>query len=262
MKDMIRNIASFVKWRIIPFRYLQSIMRYRELKGGNDVVPTSAIGKEIEQNGYVYGESISPEDLSTINASYESRIPKSRNTDSGHTFVNLFENRDLSYHNDIVKLLFSKNVLDVAMDYFGGKFSLYGIQVLYSFPSSGELRESQLWHKDYGDNRTLHCIFYLNDVPSIEYGPFVFTNKSDSQKIRSLPYIRRIADDQFNVELDGGTIIHALGSEGSSLYVDPSQCYHCGSRCEKPRLAIFLSFNTSTPFVGSSAFVKAICDQH
>ena len=138
----------------------------------------------------------------------------------------------------------------------GGRLVLDSIQALYSWPTAGALRESQLWHKDYGDWKSFHWIAYLNDVNGPDDGPFSFIDKRDARRIAPSPFIRRIADDDFSRELKGGQVRVFAGRAGDSIFVDPAACYHCGSRCRNPRLAVFVTFNTSNPFVAPTAPIR------
>lgn len=147
-----------------------------------------------------------------------------------------------------MQFTFSPKILDVAHDYFHGRFLFDSIQVLYSWPTNHRPRESQLWHRDYGDSRSLHCITYLRDVTTADDGPFVFADKQDSKRIRRTLRIRRIPDDCFARELGAGCSRTFLGKAGDSVWVDPSACYHYGSRCNQPRLAAFITFSTDRPF--------------
>jgi hypothetical protein len=257
--NRFHKILSFVRWRIILFRYIGTLRNFNLYEFLRPrVLSDSLENAELEKKGFVIGKPISGQLTREINALISSRIAAAKKKAQGHTFVNLLEEGDLTADNPLMKFVFSEEILDRASNYFGGKVSLYAIQVLYSFKHEEELRESQLWHKDFGDNKTLHTISYLNDIDTIEGGPFVFIDRQSSKKIKWSPFIRRIPDDQFIKELeDKNLIIHALGKSGHTIHVDPSHCYHCGSRCKIPRLALFISFNTSTPFVGASKFVKS-----
>ena len=151
----------------------------------------------------------------------------------------------------------SPAVLDVADDYFGGRFSVDSIQLLYSWPTEGPLRASQYWHKDYGDSRSLHCVAYVTDVFTPEDGPFVYIDRADTQRIGTSPFIRRIEDRQLEAELGSGVQRTFYGRAGESVLIDPAACYHYGSRCQRPRLAIFATFNTDRPFVSATPAIRA-----
>ena len=53
----------------------------------------------------------------------------------------------------------------------------------------------------------------------------------------------------FNHPYGHGKVEFFYGKAGESIFVDPAVCYHYGSRCKEGRLAIFFTFNTSTPYM-------------
>lgn len=252
-----RKIASFIRWRLVPMRYatMLSSLKWRKLFQAPPL--RSTITAEIEAKGFTKGPDVAPELLSQAVDMYAQRgqrvEPKTR---SGHPFVNLFNEDDIQPNNPVFRFAFAPEVLDTAADYFGGRLILDSIQVLYSYPTEGALRESQYWHLDYGDRKSFHCVAYLNDVLTPEDGPFVYVDKSLTQKIGRSMIVRRIPDQQFNIELMGGKIETFYGRAGSSVLVDPSACYHYGSRCKKSRLAIFATFSTWFPFAQPVPFVS------
>jgi hypothetical protein len=209
----------------------------------------------LKANGHVEGPTLEPRVLAAIRAKYAPRTEKTVPVAGGHPFKNIMRDGDLTEDDPVVGLVFSPAVLDVAHDYLGGHATLDSIQLLYSWPTEG-ISESQMWHKDYGDDRSLHWIAYLDDVTSDIRGPFVFIDRRDTARIRRSPFIRRIPDDRFIAELGAGEVRKFLGPAGSSIYVDPSACYHYGSRCKIPRMAIFITFNSSRPFVPATELVR------
>lgn len=199
--------------------------------------------------GFATGPTCSLENLKEINNIYEPRIAEVIPKATGAPFKNLMRDEDFTIDNPIIKLAFSKEILDPAIDYFGGKLLFESLQVLYSYPTDGNLRESQHWHKDFGDSKSFHGIMYLNDVEELNQGPFVFVNRKESKKMKRSFLIRRIKDEDFMKELGDGKVETFYGKAGESIFVDPAVCYHYGSRCKQGRLAIFFTFNTSTPYV-------------
>jgi hypothetical protein len=206
--------------------------------------------------GYATGPNCSPEILKEIKSIYEPRIAQVVPKKTGAPFKNLMFDEDITIDNPIIKLAFSKGVLDPAIDYFGGKLLFESLQVLYSYPTQGDLRESQYWHKDCSDSKSFHCIMYLNDVDEVKQGPFVFVNRTDSKKMKRSPLIRRINDEDFMKELGDGKVEFFYGKAGESVFVDPAVCYHYGSRCQKGRLAIFFTYNTSTPYIITPGLIQ------
>jgi hypothetical protein len=242
----VQSMYSFLRWRLVPVRYAGKITARPRAAGS--FVPRSALIDAIERDGHHAGPRLTPETLAQVQAIYRPRMAEVTPTHGGHPFTNILRAEDFAPENPVFRHALSPQVLDVAHDYFNGRFLLDSIQVLYSWPTQA-LSQSQMWHKDYGDSRTLHCVTYLNDVAKPEDGPFVFVDKTDTRRIRRVPFIRRIDDETFKAELGSGQLRQFLGRAGESVFVDPSACYHYGSRCTRARLAIFVTFNTDRPFV-------------
>tara|TARA_R110002072_G_scaffold243304_9_gene402291 strand:- start:232 stop:1086 length:855 start_codon:yes stop_codon:yes gene_type:complete len=255
MSNSAQRIASFLKWQLVPVRYLGRLryLRPRHITPANS--PRSAKGMEIEAAGYAAGPVLSQDMLTKMQEIFVSRAPTAAPEKLKAPFINLSRAEDLTKDNPLVQLAFSKDILDVAIDYFGGRLTLDSLQVLHSFPQTGPLKESQKWHLDYGDSRSLHCVYYLNDVTDMDGGPFVFIDKENSKKVGRGLIVRRIEDDQFTQESNDAPLQIAYGKAGTSLWVDPAACYHYGSRCKRPRTAIFLTFNSDSPFMAPTPLI-------
>jgi hypothetical protein len=242
----VKSIFSFLRWRLVPVRYAGKIGRAVR---SNAPSHRSSLVDKIERDGHAPGPTIGHEALTELQELYSRRSATVQVRPQGHPFQNIVISEDFRPDHPLMHFAFSPQVLDVADDYFGGRFIFDSIQVLYSWPTEGAPRASQMWHKDYGDSRSLHCVAYLNDVTAPEGGPFVFVDKADTRRIRRAPVIRRIPDDRFANELGDGRLRSFYGKAGESMWVDPAACYHSGSRCKQPRLATFVTFNTDKPFV-------------
>jgi hypothetical protein len=220
--------------------------------------PKDKFAVEIDRNGYSIGPKLSDALLDSIVAMVTSRVPSEKNVKQKLPFINLVNASDFTSDNPLMKFAFSKDVLDPAIDYFGGRCSLDSIQILYSFAQEkdGKLKESQHWHIDYGDSRSFHSITYLNDVETDDGGPFVFVDKHDSKNVKKGAIIRRVSDKRFEEELGKGQIRKFFGKAGETVFVDPAACWHYGSRCLNPRVAIFVTFNSDLPYVAPSRLVR------
>lgn len=257
MSMSIRSLGSFIRWRLVPVRYAGKLskLRLRHLKSG--AKPTLPVTAEIVENGYAKGPVGTPEIVKALWAIYQPRVPAIKPAGANsHPFINLVTPEDLTADNPLVQLAFSRDVLDVAMDYFGGDVLLDSLQILSSFATEEDaLKESQKWHLDYGDSQSFHCVMYLNDVLEPADGPFVYIDKKDTKRLGRSLIIRRIEDTQFNKEVDGGEIREFYGRAGSSVLVDPAVCYHYGSRCKNARMAVFITFNSDAPFMKPTSIV-------
>lgn len=245
-----RNLYNLLRWRLIALRYLGKVRSYLSAPS----VPRSPAraidqGQPVVREGFGPGPSIDAATLAEIRAIYAPRAAQVVPTKAGHPFENLFRGEDITPDNPVLRFALSPEVLDAADAYFGGRFRYDSVQVLYSFPTPGGLRESQMWHRDYGDNKSFHCVAYVNDVLEPEDGPFAFVDRHDTLRIGKSPFIRRISDDRFREELGDGELRSFYGHAGESVFVDPAVCYHYGSRCIRPRTAVFVTFNTDRPYV-------------
>lgn len=247
----LKEAASFLRWRLVPVRKLGKVKN--QLTGHAAPPPReySFDADRLEQlntKGYCAASPIDPDLLENIRAIYLPRGEEVVPTDNGHPFENVVRPGDYNAENPLFQLAFSEGILGAAQAYFDGKFSFASIQVARSFPTSGDLRESQKWHRDFGDNKSLHFIMYLNDVVADENGPFVFVDKQVSKKVKSSPIIRRLTDDQIASEIGSDEFETFYGPSGSAILMDPAVCYHFGSRCRAPRTAVFVTFNTHVPY--------------
>jgi hypothetical protein len=252
----LHEAAHFLRWRTIALRYARRL-RTLSPRGWAAVTPArTATARAIRTQGHNCGPRIPQLQLEQTLAMYGPRAAQVVAQDSGHPFVNLFVPEDITAHNPVVALAFSPLVLDVADDYFSGRFALDSLQVLYSYSTQGALRESQMWHKDYGDSRSMHWIAYLNNVSGPDDGPFAFVDKHDARRIARSVFIRRIPDHRFMQELGEGKVRQFLGSAGESVFVDPAACYHSGSRCKNARLAVFVTFNSDRAFFAPTPLIR------
>lgn len=250
------EMAHFLRWRTIAVRYAGKL-RGLSARGVFAVTPPrTAAGQRVMSLGHDVGPKLAPPQLERITQIYRPRMNVTPPRQGGHPFVNLFSADDIDAENPVVRLAFSPDILDIADDYFSGRLILDSLQVLYSWPTCGPLEASQMWHKDYGDFKSFHWIAYLNDVNGPDDGPFCFIDKKDTRRIAHSLFIRRISDQTFSQELGAGKLQEFLGRAGDSIFVDPAACYHNGSRCKNPRLAIFVTFNTSNPYVAPTPLVR------
>ena len=257
MKQEIKKIFSFLRWRIIAVRYFTLLLN---LKVKNILKKPKFLNKinDLEKFGYIQNLDMDEVLVNEILLFYDKKIKNIKRISNKQPFVNIMSDDSLVSSNPLIKYAFSDNVLGKANEYFDGKVSLGGIQLLYSFPNAngGEFKQSQSWHKDFGDSKSFHSITYLNDIFDQESGPFTFVDKINSKKISWSPFLRRIPDLKFEKELGSNEIIKFYGKAGSSILVDPSSCYHYGSRGSKARLALFISFNSNIPFTSGDIFTN------
>lgn len=109
-------------------------------------------------------------------------------------------------------------------------------------------RGSQLFHIDYHDSPMAYAIVLLNDI-TMDNGPFCFLPDSVSQnaskalnyRTRGRPH--RLTDEEVYSVVSESELIKVCYPAGTVLFLDPSRCFHYGSRnAVNPRYALMYAF--------------------
>lgn len=128
-----------------------------------------------------------------------------------------------------------------------------------SRPVAGALSQSQLWHRDHDDVRTIKVFVYLTDVISKADGPFTFLPGPPSD--RAGQSLRSHAPDAWLLaRADPSDLEQMIAPRLSVFAVETSRCLHMGSRvAEGHSRALFTATFTTAPriFGGESRFVTA-----
>ena len=247
----LHDTANFLRWRLIPVRKLGKMKNKLVGHPGPEPRATSFDAKrlaELNSKGFCKALPVDTAVVEEIRALYLPRGADVVPTDSGHPFANIMPPEEYTSDNPVFRLAFSDDILNAAEAYFEGKFSFASIQVTHSFPTSGDLRESQKWHRDYGDSQSLHFIMYVNDVLEEDGGPLSLIDRDTSKKVGRSPVIRRLTDAEIAAEVGSDDYVRFYGKAGEAILMDPATCYHFGSRCQTPRTAVFITFNTHVPY--------------
>lgn len=139
----------------------------------------------------------------------------------------------------------SPDVVEVASAYLGFVPSLSttvppGVRLTESSQDPATLgqqpyRQSQLFHLDIHDTPMVYVIVLLRDV-TLDNGPFCYLSASASARVaRALRYRRRgrpfrLSDEAVFGVVDRGEMHALTGKAGTVLFIDPSRCFHFGSR--------------------------------
>lgn len=249
----LRDTLGFLRWRLVPLRALGKLKNRLagfDAPGASHHLAAMEKGRLSELDTKGWTNAPSP-DAQTLRELIELYIPRADDvvpTDFGHPFENVVRPQDFEPTNPLLRFAMSDAILGAANSYFDGKFSIASLQVIRSFPTHGPLRESQKWHRDYGDAKSLHFIMYLSEVREARDGPFAFIDKGASRRVRRSPIIRRLSDAQIASEIGTDRFEVFRGGPGDAIFIDPAACYHFGSRCTVPRTAVFITFNTHIPY--------------
>jgi len=112
----------------------------------------------------------------------------------------------------------------------------------------GHYRGSQLFHIDYHDSPMVYVIVVLRDV-TMENGPFCFLPEAVSQKAsKALNYRtrgrpHRLPDEELYSVVPESELIKVCYPAGTVLFLDPSSCFHYGSRnAVNPRYVLIYAY--------------------
>ena len=123
---------------------------------------------------------------------------------------------------------------------------LQSIELLYSKPLGNSPVASQLWHRDRRDLAIIKVFLYATDV-EMENGPLTMLSLEQSRQVPDyLPHY--LSDEQLGRYADLRQAVPLTGPAGTTWMVDSENCYHLGSRCQKPRLAFVVYFDSGFGF--------------
>lgn len=145
---------------------------------------------------------------------------------------------DLQSYPALVSVALEERLLRVVMSNLGMVPHLESVEVVVSHPTHGELTASQLWHRDVNDRRLLKLFVYLGDVDDAQ-GPFTYLPADLSASIPS-DGKHYLTDDQVAPKRVWASV---KGPAGTAFLIDTGRCYHCGSRCTKPRVAYIATYS-------------------
>lgn len=154
---------------------------------------------------------------------------------------------DLHPDSVFVRFAMQPHLVQIATAYLGMVPYLSNIQVLTSFGTdNAKWEESQLWHRDYHDTKTMRFWIYLSDVTEEKHGPFTYLPLEPSREVPNGFFPGRVSDEAMN-NCGLGQHSHAVyGPQLTCFSIDTARCYHMGSRVAlgEKRIAYLATFNT------------------
>lgn len=143
----------------------------------------------------------------------------------------LLHEEDRSSGSPFLRLAMQPSVLAMACGYFGEAPYLAGIEVYLSHGTHNERwQESQLWHRDYDDQKMFKLFVYCTDVNDENDGEFTYIPKGVSDTVRGEFFPKRISDEKMAQQIDMTSVRRHRGPAGTCFYIDTRNCYHLGSR--------------------------------
>lgn len=145
---------------------------------------------------------------------------------------NILEEKDLLAHPEILEFVLSDPIIEIAAGYLGYVPELCSLALFVSRVNS-TISGSQMFHWDSADPHHLKCFIHISDVGP-EHGPFTLLSADKSRWLRGRANRRwsdaKLADADVFEHCNETDVVSVTGLAGSGVFVDTSQCLHCGSR--------------------------------
>lgn len=150
-------------------------------------------------------------------------------------FSQLLGAADLTDASVFLRFALDEHLLQLVARYLKCAPFLNSVELLYSKPLQCGPMASQLWHRDRRDLAIIKLFVYATDVEP-EHGPLTVLPRADSAAVPE--YVRHyLTDDEISRYVTLDRSVALTGPSGTTWMVDSENCYHLGSRCQRPRLA-------------------------
>jgi hypothetical protein len=153
----------------------------------------------------------------------------------------------------LLQLALDVKLLNIVANYMGMSPRLHAIGSWLNFPTGGEAKASQLWHRDPEDLKTVKVFIYLDEVTK-ENGPFTYILNthpfgSASQAEPRHEHPRRVTDDEMNKVFPAGEWFQCTGSANTMVIADTVGFHRGGNVSTGQRLLITFTYTSGAPQV-------------
>jgi len=174
-------------------------------------------------------------------------------------FKERLSNEDLADFPAFLRAGLEPHVLTTVMDAMGMVPHLESIDIIESVPSQAKPSASQLWHYDVNDEHIIKLFVYLEDCAD-ENGPFTFVDARDSMRVASA--VGHYVDDaQLSKHVPSTDWQKVEGPAGTAFLIDTGRCYHFGSRCDRRRVALIVTYSSGLKFMPRADIWSSLVDR-
>lgn len=198
----------------------------------------AAVAANLRRDGYSRADAVlEPESLAALASAVR---PKDDTAEAGpsvfgahkdiwrHLLDGEMVDGSLPADSPFARFALQPTLLAALAEYYGELPMLDYVTVTYSGPVEGELKYSQLWHRDYDDTKVVKLFVYLTDVGD-EDGPFTFLPGPQSDRVGFSLRSHR-PDAALAGRVDLAAAVRMTGARLSAFLVETSRCLHMGSR--------------------------------
>ena len=239
---IVRNFRSLARVVKIALRWRQF---YTRVSHARSVTASDCFaGVSLEDEGYFFirpGPELLTADLVDACRDRMNHSTKFRPNASKSYQSNLLAVEDYDRQSAFVQFALQEKLLNSVSRYLRCAASLQAIELVFTPPSRDAPRQTQLWHLDKTDRKLIKVFVLVHDT-ALEHGPLIFLPRDRSRKVR--PFFQHYLPDE---AIGNDRLEHQItmtGPAGSALLIDTSKLYHCGGRCEKPRLIYIVEYSS------------------
>jgi len=258
---------SYYLWRFAS----NSSRARRELFSTKSFPESTKIAGEIAQRGIVVGSSakfLSPEGQQALNAASQevlqiSNQPEVQDIATGKVaneklnkdFIIHLISRDKAFSKDspVVKVAADKKLLEIVSSYLGMWPRLHAASAWLNYPTEGEAKTSQLWHRDPEDMKIVKVFIYLVDVDE-HTGPFSYIPETQpfgaaAGKAAAYEKQKRVLDDELSSVYPRESWQSCTGPAHTMILADTVGYHRGGKPSTGNRILITFTFTSGTPYV-------------
>jgi len=208
---------------------------------------------DLKTTGYAdAGDELDPTLLAELDQTATGRLTNGyKGTKIRSFFTKFTDEADLNSDSIFVRFALQPSVQKLVCSYFGNTVPYLGEVAVIQSHSNGndQWTDSQLWHLDFSDSKTVLLWVYLTDVNTDEQGPFTYLTVDASRKVKNSFFPKRVPDAVVESAGLGSEVQKVYGPRLKSFYVDTARCYHLGSRLrgDQTRLVYLATFITHKP---------------
>jgi hypothetical protein len=151
--------------------------------------------------------------------------------------------------NDIlVRFALQEPLLTIANAYYGMYAKLRSANIWHTFPSTLPARDSQLWHRDWGDRYILKVFVYLTEVGAGS-GPFTYAQgthpkgpiqaNARGERMYGGTGAFRVKDEELAKIVPQDQWVRAIGPAGTIIFAD-TRGYHKGGESRDSERVMYL----------------------
>ncbi len=161
--------------------------------------------------------------------------------------------KEFSKDSPIVKVALDPKLLEIIASYLGMWPKLHSVSAWLNYPTEGEAKTSQLWHRDPEDLQTVKVFIYLDAVDE-STGPFSYIPETQpfgaaAGKAATYEKQKRVLDDELASVYPKESWMSCTGPASTMIIADTVGYHRGGKPSIGQRILITFTFTSGNPYV-------------